>query len=199
VSDAGQRTITPMTTTYALAAPGSGPALFAAGTCGVIVVVMIAVAAAPRPSMFIDTATARKFALTMAVLLPLFICVVSLPPYFVRIALDDHRIAVTAWWERASIPRMQLRADAARIVDVESDTALGLAARTGGTAEPGYRDGYFRLRNGARALVYITDPSRVIAIPVRTAESSDEWLLLSVERPESLLVELHRQSAPRQP
>jgi len=76
---------------------------------------------------------------------------------------------------------------------------IAVAARTGGTAEPGYRDGYFRLRNGARALVYITDPSRVIAIPVRTAESSDEWLLLSVERPESLLVELHRQSAPRQP
>jgi hypothetical protein len=37
-----------------------------------------------------------------------------------------------------------------------------------GTALPGYQSGWFRLRNGEKALLYLTDRSRAVYIP--TAE-----------------------------
>ncbi len=44
---------------------------------------------------------------------------------------------------------------------------------------PGYRAGWFRLANGEKALLYVTDPHKVAYVPTRAGYS----LLLSVDRP----------------
>jgi hypothetical protein len=86
------------------------------------------------------------------------------------------------------IPADELQPAAARAVDLRTERALQPVARTGGTAVSGYRAGWFRLRDGERALVYITDPSRVAYVPTRAGYS----VLVSVPDPAAFLASLRR-------
>jgi hypothetical protein len=73
------------------------------------------------------------------------------------------------------IPTGQLVADSVQRVDISTGDFRPVL-RVGGTAVPGYRSGWFRLANGSRALLYVTDPAKVVRIPTRDGYS----LLLSV-------------------
>lgn len=77
----------------------------------------------------------------------------------------------------------QLDAASARRVDFGTEPGLSPARRTLGTGMPGYRSGWFRLRNGDRALLYLTDPSRAVYVPTRANYS----VLLSPDDPEAFL------------
>lgn len=83
------------------------------------------------------------------------------------------------------IPREQLRIAEARRV-TPSDTALRPSARTLGTGLPGYRAGWFRLENGEKALLYLTDDTRAVHVPTSAGYS----VLLSPEDPEGFLAAL---------
>jgi Bacterial PH domain len=89
------------------------------------------------------------------------------------------------------LPAAKLRGGAARVVDLDRDRPLRPRSRTMGTAIPGYRSGWFRLSNGEKALLYVTDPRQVVYVPTRAGYS----LLLSVDRP-SEFVERLREVAP---
>jgi hypothetical protein len=84
------------------------------------------------------------------------------------------------------IPADQLRGGSARRLDLGSAGELRPAIRTLGTGLPGYRAGWFRLKNGEKALLYITDPTRVVYIPTRSGYA----LLLSVQEPDAFLTAL---------
>jgi hypothetical protein len=77
------------------------------------------------------------------------------------------------------LPASSLRGGAARVVDLDQDRTLRPRNRMIGTAIPGYRSGWFRLANGEKALLYVTDPHQVVYVPTRAGYS----LLLSVDRP----------------
>lgn len=62
------------------------------------------------------------------------------------------------------IPANEIVADNARRVDISSGP-LRPTLRVGGTSVPGYRSGWFRLANGTKALLYVTDPSKVVQVP----------------------------------
>jgi len=63
------------------------------------------------------------------------------------------------------IPAGHLRGAAATRVDFQAMPELTPARRTMGTGLPGYRAGWFRLRSGEKALLYVTDLSRVVYVP----------------------------------
>ena len=84
-----------------------------------------------------------------------------------------------------------LRGGSARVVDLSTDTALAPKRRSMGTAVPGYRSGWFILRNGREALVYLTDRHQAVYVPT----SSGFDLLLSPQNPERF-VERIRELAP---
>src|SRR5690349_13071257 len=84
------------------------------------------------------------------------------------------------------IPASTLRGGAARRFDERSDTGLLPVARRFGTAMPGYQSGWFRLRNGEKALLYLTDRSRAVYIPTTAGYS----LLLSPADPDGFLSQL---------
>ncbi|HEV2591612.1 MAG TPA: PH domain-containing protein [Gaiellaceae bacterium] len=88
------------------------------------------------------------------------------------------------------IPASELQAEAARVIDLRTERALQPVMRTGGTAVPGYRAGWFRLRDGERALLYVTDPRHVAYVPTRAGYS----VLLSVADPAAFIASLHRLS-----
>ncbi len=71
----------------------------------------------------------------------------------------------------------------AKRTDLSGDSEYRLRTRTHGTGLPGYRAGWFRLRNGEKALVFVTDLERVVYVPTKEGYS----VLLSVAAPEQFL------------
>lgn len=82
-----------------------------------------------------------------------------------------------------TIPAGQLRAQEARRVDLATDPTLAPRLRTMGTGLPGYQAGWFRLRNGEKALLYLTDRSRTVYVPTTAGYS----VLLSPADPDGFV------------
>ena len=72
-------------------------------------------------------------------------------------------------------------------VDLAATPDLTPRRRTMGTGLPGYQAGWFRLRNGDRALLYLTDRSKAVYVPTTEGYS----VLLSPSEPERFLAALN--------
>lgn len=77
---------------------------------------------------------------------------------------------------------------AARIVDLEQEKALQPRLRRIGTALPGYRAGWFWLRDRRSAYVVLSDWRRVLVLPRRDGK----LLMFSLQRPDAVLEALRR-------
>lgn len=84
------------------------------------------------------------------------------------------------------IPAEQLKTELATRVSVSSESELMPVRRTLGTGLPGYRSGWFRLRNGERALVYLTDTNRAVYVPT----TAGYGVLLSPANPDEFVAAL---------
>lgn len=85
-----------------------------------------------------------------------------------------------------TIPIQALRLDEARVVDLGRETDLRPRVRTFGTGLPGYRSGWYRLRDRRKALLYVTDFSRVVYIPT----TEGYVVMLSAVQPDNMLAAL---------
>lgn len=83
------------------------------------------------------------------------------------------------------IPANQL-VGGARRVDFGLEPDVTPARRTMGTGLPGYQSGWFRLRNGDTALLYLTDRHRAVLVPT----TADYHVLLSPADPDAFLAAL---------
>ncbi len=81
------------------------------------------------------------------------------------------------------IPADQLRGETAKRVDFVAAPELQPRRRTMGTGLPGYQAGWFRLRNGEKALLYLTDRSRAVYISTSAGYS----VLISPKDPDAFL------------
>jgi hypothetical protein len=63
------------------------------------------------------------------------------------------------------IPMASIQIEQVRRVDFEQDPSLRPNWRTMGTGLPGYQGGWFRLKDGSKALVYLTHPSKAVFVP----------------------------------
>jgi hypothetical protein len=95
-------------------------------------------------------------------------------------------------WGRKTIPLAQVRPRDARMVNLNTEADLMPVSRRMGTGLPGYASGWFRLRNGEKALIYLTDRRRVVYIPTDLGYS----LMISAADPERLLSELRGVRSP---
>jgi len=84
------------------------------------------------------------------------------------------------------VPKDKMVLKSARAVDLSREKTLAPKWRSGGTAYPGYKSGWFRLADDSKALVFITDPTHVVYVP--TVDGS--CLLMSVANPEQFLAAL---------
>ncbi|MGE0444685.1 MAG: PH domain-containing protein [Vicinamibacterales bacterium] len=91
------------------------------------------------------------------------------------------------------IPAAELRPEGARRVDFAASPELAPARRTLGTGLPGYQSGWFRLRNGERALLYLTDRARAVYVPTSAGYS----VLVSPADPDAFLASLDALSRDR--
>jgi hypothetical protein len=89
------------------------------------------------------------------------------------------------------IPTQSLLIKEAQIINLHHDEAHQLKRRTMGTGVPGHQAGWFRLKNGEKALVYLTDHTRVLYIPTREGYV----VMLSTPQPDAMLAALQRIAA----
>lgn len=86
------------------------------------------------------------------------------------------------------IPAGQLRPEMALRIDAATSAELRPTRRTMGTGMPGYRAGWFRLANGERALLYLTDASKAVYVPT----TDGYGVLVSPADPDGFLAALQR-------
>lgn|SRR5262249_39144045 len=86
------------------------------------------------------------------------------------------------------VPAGSLISVESKQIDLRKDTSYRPRLRTNGIGLPGYQSGWFRLHNGEKALLFLTDASRVVYIPTRNGYS----LLLSVDNPELFVQAIRR-------
>lgn len=112
-----------------------------------------------------------------------------------RLALVDGALEVATTFYRRRLPLADLKLDEARIVDLDERTELRPMFKTNGTGLPGFKSGWFRLRNRNKALVAMVGGKRVAWIPTRVGYD----LLLQPRSPQALLDELRKMAerAPR--
>jgi len=103
-----------------------------------------------------------------------------------RVDVDAQGIRLVGdlWGRR--IPFEKLDLDQARRINLHQERDFAPRWRTMGTGLPGYSAGWFKLRNGEKALIYVTDPHDVVYIPTTDGYS----LLLSVTEPDRFLARL---------
>lgn len=87
-----------------------------------------------------------------------------------------------------ALPFASLRLKEARVLPVGSEPAVQPRWRMFGTGLPGYRSGWFRMADGSRALLYLTDAPRVLHLPTADGYA----LVLSTQDPDALLAALRR-------
>jgi hypothetical protein len=91
------------------------------------------------------------------------------------------------------IPLNSLKLDEAVVTNLKTDKDHQPKWRTMGTGLPGYSAGWFKLRNGEKALLFVTDNTRVARIPTTEGYS----VMLSVSEPAVLIDALKQQQALR--
>lgn len=94
---------------------------------------------------------------------------------------------------RRLIPASDLLGGAARIVDLDREPELSPRWRTLGTGLPGYKAGWFKLSNGEKALVSLTDTHHAVYLPTNRGFV----LLLSPAQPDRFLAAVRRAAPAR--
>jgi hypothetical protein len=106
----------------------------------------------------------------------------------ISVTLDGDGIVVNAGIATRRFPLATLRTGGVRTVSFREHTELRPVIRTWGMGMPGLASGWFRLRNGAKALCILTNRDHVTAL---RAEDGT-WVLLSLADPAPIRVALER-------
>jgi hypothetical protein len=110
-----------------------------------------------------------------------------------RLLLDAGGIEVATTFYRQRIAFPELKLDAARVVRLDEHPELKPLLKSNGYALPGFRSGWFRLRNWQKAFVATSDGERALWLPT----SRGFGLLLQPRDPQRLLDRLReRVSSP---
>lgn len=108
------------------------------------------------------------------------------------VELDARQLRVKAAMFNHHVDASDLDVDRAHIVDLDERTELKPILKAFGMALPGFKAGWFLLRDRSRAFCLLTSRRRVLWLPTRTGKS----LMLSLERPDALLEALRQVTVP---
>lgn len=101
----------------------------------------------------------------------------------VVVTITPTEIVVGAGLSRQATARSAVVRDKARLVDLAKDPELNTALRTSGVETAGYKQGWFKLKNGEKALVALSDEQHAVYVPT----TSGYVLLVSPPGPDAFL------------
>jgi hypothetical protein len=107
-----------------------------------------------------------------------------------RIAFSPQGLTVENSLFGRTIPTEVLKLAEARVVDLERSPELRPKWRTFGVGLPGNSQGWFRLHNGEKALVFIRSGKRAVRIPTTRGYS----VLVEPEDPDAFLAALPKKA-----
>ena len=96
-----------------------------------------------------------------------------------RIEISEKNISISGLFYGRSIPLDRLIDEKIRIIDWNKESRYTPIRRSNGIGLPGYRSGWFRLRNNEKALLFVTDTNRIVYVPTMEGYV----LMLSPENP----------------
>lgn len=153
------------------------PLLVGAGAPLIIVAVL---ALQPQPMVWMHVLPALA-------MLPLVGGLLALSMHRRRLVLDGGRLRYR-WFPGKNTALSEIDLEAARIIDLDQERALQPVFRIFGTALPGYRAGWFWLRNRKMAYVVLSDWRRVLVLPRRDGK----LLMFSLKQADAVLEALRR-------
>ena len=130
-------------------------------------------------------ASSGPFLVLMAIAI-VFIIIIGLLAYIgyssknVRFEVSDEGLRISRSLYGRFIPRGEIAAEAVRVIDLNIDSEYKPKRRTNGARLPGYSEGWFKLKNDEKALMFVTERSNVVYIPTK----KDYSVLLSVREAE---------------
>jgi hypothetical protein len=113
----------------------------------------------------------------------------------VRFEVDRHALHIRGDLYGRDIDLSDLVLSEAKSIDLEHSPLYHPVLRTNGSGLPGYKSGWFKLQNGERALLFVTDLHRVTYLPTTQGYS----LLLSIRDSPAFLAALRNGQVARIP
>jgi hypothetical protein len=107
-------------------------------------------------------------------------------PRPLRVEVTSQELKVSGSVYGRALARGDLELEDARAVDLNREPALIPVRRSNGVGLANYQVGWFRLKNGRRALCFLTRRDKVLYLPTK----NNFVLLLSITEPEQLLAAL---------
>ncbi len=124
----------------------------------------------------------------------LIIAIVCLFAYFsysarnTKFVINDEGLRIKGALYGRSISKDSLVTRDVRVMNLFENTSYRPRIRTNGVGLPGYLEGWFRLKNKEKALLFLTNRKQIIYIPTKDGYS----VLLSVNEPEAFLREVNQ-------
>jgi len=110
------------------------------------------------------------------------------------IAINDNNVIIKSFLYGRKIPIQDIKINETRMINLNQESEFNISVRTNGIGLPNFYSGWMRLKNGQKALVFLTDREKVLLMPV-----NDFIILFSMERGEEFIKRLPLTQNPRQP
>jgi hypothetical protein len=135
----------------------------------------------------------NSMVITMLIVLPAEIILTSALWYFLNRAMSRHRIewqsdgfiVLTSFYKQI-YARKDFLLDSAMVVNLENDKAHRPIFKTNGYSVPGFKSGWFRLRNRQSAFCAMGEGKRILLLPT----NKGHCLMLGTAAPEKTLEQL---------
>jgi hypothetical protein len=105
--------------------------------------------------------------------------------------LETDGIKIKASLYSRTIPYNIIKKDEIKIINLNENYEFKIGFRSNGIGLPGYLEGWFKMQNGRKALLFVTKKENVVYIPT----TKDYNVLLSPIKPEEFINQL-KQSVP---
>ena len=83
------------------------------------------------------------------------------------LSLTDGELRIKSALYGRKIPIENIHINEVRAINLNEDTDYGISLRTNGTRLPNVSIGWMKLKNGQKALAFITDKTNVVLIPTK--------------------------------
>jgi len=98
------------------------------------------------------------------------------------ISIKNGEVVINSFLYGRKIPIENVLINEIKTINLNQDEEYGISVRTNGIGLPNYKSGWMRLKNGKRALVYLTNKEKVLLMPTK-----DFVILFSMEKTEEFI------------
>jgi len=83
------------------------------------------------------------------------------------INLSENELIIKSMFYGRKIPLENIIINGIKKINLEENTEYNISIRTNGISIPSFKSGWMRLKNGEKALTFITDKNNVVLIPTK--------------------------------